>query len=123
MVAIELRDGELIVRLLGWDRIRALRSSVTVPFAHVAGVRAHPSEAYFDDAIVDSTRGVGTYVPGVLAVGTVELADGRAFYDVWDPRQAIAIDLVNEPLQHLVVEVRGEAPEETVQRIQQAVWH
>src|SRR5580693_4436716 len=47
-----------------------------------SGVRTHPREARFDEVIVDSWRGVGTYKPGNMAVGTVFLRDGRSFFDV-----------------------------------------
>jgi hypothetical protein len=123
MVTIEVEDDTLVVCLRGWDKVRALRSKLVVPLRHITGVRAHPREAFFDDAIVNSSRGVGMYVPGKLAIGTVELGDGRAFFDVRDPQRAIAIDLAHEPLHHLVLEVEGESPEAAVQRIENAVWH
>jgi hypothetical protein len=123
MVTIEVEDDNLLVSLRGWDKGRALRSKLVVPLRHITGVRAHPREAFFDDVIVNSSRGVGMYIPGRLAIGTVELSDGPAFYDVRDPHQAVAIDLAHEPLHHLVLEVVGESPEAAVQRIEHAVWH
>jgi hypothetical protein len=121
MVTIELTRDDLVVHVQGWDKVRAMRSTVTVPLAHVTGVRAHPEEAYFDDAIVESWRGIGTYVPGKVAAGTLFLADGRSFFDVHDPRRAIAIDLVGEQLLHLVVEVDGETPQAVAERIESAI--
>ncbi len=122
MVTIELGHKELIVHVRGWDKVGALRSKLIVPFGHIAAVRAHPREASFDDAIIDPTsRGLGVYVPGKFALGTVDLADGRSFFDLRDPSRAVAIDLVHEPLRHLVLEVEGETPEATVERIERAV--
>ncbi len=116
--SIELKEGELIVHIHGWDKVRAMRGTLSVPLAHVTGARAHPEEAWFDDVIVNSFSGVGVYIPGLLAVGTVDLADGRSFFDVHDPKKAIAIDLQHEHLQHLVVELDDETPEEAVHRIE-----
>jgi hypothetical protein len=121
MVNLELTPGALRVRILGWDIVYALRRSVTVRLAHVVGARARPPEADFDHAIFESWRGVGTYQPGQLAAGSVMLRDGRSFYDVHDPERAIAIDLEGEPYRHLVVEVDGEQPEATVERIEGAL--
>jgi hypothetical protein len=121
MVSIELTPRFLRVHIHGWDILRALRTTLSVPLRHVLGARARPPEADFDHAIVDSWRGVGTYSPGKLAAGTVMLRDGRSFYDVHDPDRAIAIDLTGERLQHIVVELDGEAPETAVERIDRAL--
>jgi hypothetical protein len=119
--SIELRDGDLIVHIHGWDALRALRTSVRIPLAHVTGARAQPREAYFDDVIVNTPLGIGVYVPGDYAVGTLYLRDGRSFFDVHDPKKTIAIDLRNEDLQHLVVELEDESPEEAVLRVENAI--
>jgi hypothetical protein len=121
MVSIELTKVDLVVHVHGWDKLRALRSSLTVPLGHVTGVRMHPREAHFDDVIVESWRGIGTYIPGKLAAGTCFVADGRAFFDVRDPSRAIAIDVRNEGIQHIVVELSDEEPEHCVQRIQRVL--
>jgi hypothetical protein len=111
----------LRIRIHGWDILLALRTSLTVPLAHVVGARARPPEADFDRAICEAWRGVGTYSPGKLAAGSVMLRDGRSFYDVHHPERAIAIDLAGEPYRHLVVEVDGEQPEASVERIERAL--
>jgi hypothetical protein len=117
MASIEITARELIVRLHGMDRVLALRSSVSVPLAHVAGIREHAEEANFDDAVRDSAWGIGTFVRGRVAAGTLRLRSGRSFYDVHDPSKAIVIDLRSEPFEHLVVQVDDESPETAVRRI------
>ena len=119
--SIELNGSDLIVHIHGLDKLRAFRGKLRFPLAHVIGARLHPPEAWFDDVIVDSASGVGVYTPGEQAVGTIELADGRSFYDVHDPEQAIAIDLHHEPLKHLVLELDDEEPEEAVRRIERVL--
>jgi hypothetical protein len=121
MVSIELTLDELVVHVHGWDKLNTMRSSLTIPLGHVTGVRMRPPEARFDDAIVDSWRGVGTYVPGRLAAGTCFLPDGRAFFAVRDPARTIAIDLRSEGLQHIIVELSDEEPEHAVERIQRVL--
>jgi hypothetical protein len=121
MVSIELTLDELVVRVHGWDKLHTMRSSLTIPLGHVTGVRSRPPEAQFDDAIVDSWRGVGTYVPGKLAAGTCFVSDGRAFFDVRDPSRVIAIDVRNEGVQHIIVELSDEDPDDAVERIQRVI--
>lgn len=121
MASIEITPHDLVVRVHGVDRVLALRSSVSVPLAHVAGVREHAAEANFDDAVRDSGRGIGTFVRGRVAAGSLRLPDGRAFYDVHDPRRAIVVDLRSEPFEHLVVQVDGESPEAAARRIRAAL--
>lgn len=121
MASVEITPRELVVRVHGVDRILAMRNSVTVPLAHVAGVRAHAAEARFDDAVRDSGRGIGTFVRGRIAAGTLRLADGRSFYDVRDPRKAIVVDLRSEPFEHLIVQIDEESPEAAARRIHEAL--
>jgi hypothetical protein len=121
MASIELTPHDLIVRVHGVDRVLAMRSSVSVPLSHVEGVREHAAEADFDDAVRDSGRGVGTFVRGRLAAGTLRLPNGRAFYDVHDPKKAIVVDLRSETFDHLVVEIDDEPPEIAARRIRDAI--
>jgi hypothetical protein len=121
MASIEITAHDLTVRVHGMDRVLALRSRVSVPLAHVAGVREHAEEANFDDAVRDSARGIGTFVRGRVAAGTLRLRSGRSFYDVHDPSKAIVIDLRSEPFEHLVVQVDDESTETAVRRIRYAL--
>jgi hypothetical protein len=121
MASIEINAHDLVVRLHGLDRVLALRSNVSVPLAHIVSVREHAEEANYDDAVRDSARGIGTFVRGRVAAGTLRLRGGRSFYDVHDPSKAIVIDLWSEPFEHLVVQVDGEPPETAVQRIRDAL--
>jgi hypothetical protein len=62
MASIEITRTELVIRMRGWNALFAMRGSLRVPLSHILAVRARPREAYFDDVIVESWRGVGTYV-------------------------------------------------------------
>jgi nucleotide-binding universal stress UspA family protein len=117
MATLELKPSHLVVHLHGWNILHALRGSVSIPLSHVEGVRLAPPEAFYDDVIVEAWRGVGTYAPGQYCIGTVQLADGRSFFDVRRPERALAIDLVGDPLRHIVVEPDDESPEHAARRI------
>lgn len=120
MASIEVRGQDLVVHMRGWDKLLAMRSTLTVPLRRVTGARARPSESNFDEAIAESWRGVGTYVYRKVAAGTMQVEDGRAFYDVHDPARTIAIDLQGDALQRIVVEIDDETPEDAVHRIELA---
>jgi hypothetical protein len=121
MVTIEVTRREVVVRLRGWDQVLAMRSTLRIPLSHVRKVRACPEEARYDDVIVDTWRGMGTYFPYRLAAGVVHLADGPSFYSVRRPERAIALDLDGEAMRHVVLEVDGESPESVAQRIERAL--
>jgi hypothetical protein len=121
MASIEITPRELVVRIRGLDKLLAMRTHLSVPLAHVAGVREQAEEAHFDDAVVDSSRGAGIFLRGRVAAGSLQLADGRSFYDVHDPRKAIVIDLEAEPFRHIVVELDDESPAAAARRIRSAL--
>jgi hypothetical protein len=121
MASVEIEGRELVVRMHGWSKVLAMRGTLRVPLSHVTGVRARPKEAYFDDAIVESWRGVGTYSPHKVAAGVVHLSDGPSFYDVRDPKRTIAIDVDSEPVRHLVLQIDSEDPDAAAARIERAI--
>lgn len=121
MASIEITRSELIVRLHGWNRVLAMRGTLRIPLSQVKAVRAQPAEANYDDVIVEPWRGVGTYVPRKVACGLVHLADGPSFFDVRDPKRAIALDVDHDDMRHVVVQIDDEAPEDTVRRIERAI--
>jgi hypothetical protein len=126
MAIIELTNHELCVRIPGWNAVLAMRRSVRMPLAHVRSVRVRPEEAHFDDHIIDSWRGIGTYTPRRLAAGLIYLRDGISFYEVRDPKMAIAIDVSNVRIygyqvRRLVLQVQRESPENAAARIEYAL--
>lgn len=118
MATIEVRNDRLIVYVTGIDVVLAMKMSIEIPLEHVLGVRTDAPEADFDTSVTDPSVGTGTLLRGRLAVGTVALADGLAFYDVRDKSNTIAIDLRHEKYQHLVVELEDETPTVAAQRIE-----
>jgi hypothetical protein len=126
MASIDITPSELIVRIHGWDKILAMRATLRIPLVHIIRAQARPREAYFDDVLVETWRGIGTYVRGKLAAGLVYLPDGPCFYDVHDASRAISIDVRGEPIHRVVVQIDGESPDEAVRRIERTIdarWH
>lgn len=113
MTNVSTAGDRLVVEMLGWDKVWALKSRVEVPLTHVAKI---------DTAAGERVRGVrlpGTYVPGVITAGTYRQKGKTEFWAVHDPQHAIAIELHDESFTRLVVEVTH--PAETVAEVQQAI--
>ncbi|AGL17679.1 hypothetical protein [Actinoplanes sp. N902-109] len=111
MARIDLTGDTLVVTVEGLDRLWALKSSLTIPLAHVRG-------ATHDPGIVREPKGVrapGTHVPGVLVAGTFHTEGERVFWAVHDPAKALVIELTDERYARLVVEV--DDPRGTADRI------
>lgn len=126
MAIIELTRTELVVRFRGWNAVHALRRSLCIPLGHVRAVRCRPHEGRFDEAVVEGWRGIGTYVPGRMAVGLLHLRNGPSFLEVRDPKHTIAVDVEHERIwgyrvNHLVLQVERESPEAAGSRIEHAI--
>ena len=122
MATIEIKDKALIVTVEGLDKIMALRSSITVPLAHITGVTARPDISQVMYMPVGSQfRGVRN--PGSVIAGTLVMADGSGyvFCDVHDETKALAIELQHDEFKRLIIEVSGHTPEAARDLIQAAL--
>ena len=122
MATIEITDSSLIVHVEGLDKLFTLKSSITVPLAHVRSVTVRPDVRDLMYMEMGATfRGVQS--PGWLVAGTLRSPDGShcVFCDVHDPNRAIAIELEHDVYQRLLVEISNESPEEAQRRIERAV--
>jgi len=116
MAQIELTPDTLIVHITGIDRLWALKSHLDIPLAHVVGAALAADEA---KEWLHETHISGTHVPGMLSAGTFHHHGDRVFWDVHDPKKAIAIQLKDDKLARLVVEV--DDPSATLAAISHAV--
>jgi hypothetical protein len=121
MASVTVTRTEIVVGIHGWNIVRAMRSSLRIPLGRVTSVRLRPKEGYFDDAIIEPWRGIGTYSPGKVACGLVYLKDGPSFYEVRDPTRAIAVDVEGQRMRHYVFQIDRETPESAVSRIEHAM--
>ncbi|MGP6157887.1 MAG: hypothetical protein ACLPYS_10355 [Vulcanimicrobiaceae bacterium] len=103
MVTIETTADELIVRPQGLHRFLAFASEVRVPLAHVVSAARAEEEA---GGWFHGIRLPGTNIPGIVTAGTFRDSDGKTFWDVSDPKRAIAIRLRDDGYAKLIVEVQ-----------------
>jgi hypothetical protein len=102
LVDLTLAEGKLMLHVRGTDKLWAFKSSLEIPLAHIAGVRADPEVARGG---YHGIRMPGTNVPGVITAGTFYQDGKRVFWDVHHPEKTIVIDLRDERYSELVVEV------------------
>ncbi len=96
MASIEISDKNLIVHIHGWDKLLALRSTLTIPLEHVKGAVAHPADAHYDK--MKGLRVAGGYWPGSFAAGYFWVTAG-AFAE-----QRAALDKLESAHKHLSAE-------------------
>jgi hypothetical protein len=118
MARIDIRNETLLVHVEGFDKVRAMKSSLAIPLRHILGVELNPSLEVHREA---GWTVKGTYYPGRTYEGTFKTPDGDVFCDVHNPAQAIGISLIDEPYTRLVLEVPNERPESVKARIEQAL--
>ena len=102
MVDLSVSDGNLMLHVRGADKLWAFKSSLEIPLAHVAEIRADPSIAH---GWWHGIRMPGTHIPDVITAGTFYQDGKRVFWDVHNPDNTIVIDLRDERYNELVIEV------------------
>ena len=102
MVTISIEGADLVLEVQGFDKIWSLRSRLQIPLAHIRAIHPAPDEArrWFH-----GLKLAGSHIPGVISAGTFYEDHGLVFWDVHDPDNAVALDLVDERYHRLVVEV------------------
>jgi hypothetical protein len=115
MVDLSVTGTNLVLQVRGADRLWALKSSLEIPLAHIAGVRADPNVA---KGWYHGIRAPGTNLPGVITAGTFYQHGQRVFWDVHHPEGAIVIELRDERYNELIVEVSD--PQAAVELIRSA---
>lgn len=113
MTAVSASDGKIIVEVQGWDRLWAFKKRLEIPFGHITSIRSAVEER------PSGIRAPGTYIPGIITAGTYHQTGKKVFWNVHNPKRAIAIDLHDERYTTLIVEVAD--PEATICEIQRAI--
>lgn len=106
MVDLSTTESTLTLHVRGADKLWAFKSSLEIPLAHIAGVRADPEIAR---GWYHGVRLPGTSVPGIITAGTFYQDGKRVFWDVHHPENTIVIDLHDENFNQLIVEVADPA--------------
>lgn len=67
MATVHISDDELLIEMHGIDKLWALRSSMTIPLAHIRDVEVRPKDAHVDN--MKGALRVGSYIPGHVLAG------------------------------------------------------
>ncbi len=107
MVSVTQQGDDILFTVQGMHKVWAFKSSLTIPRAHIAGVRQDAAAA----RDLHGFRALGTSVPWVIKAGTFYFNYGLkpTFVDVMHPEQTIVIDLHDEDYQQLIIEVEDPA--------------
>jgi hypothetical protein len=116
MVDLSIAEGKLTLNVRGADKLWAFKSTLEIPLAHVASVRADPEVAR---GWYHGIRLPGTNLPGVITAGTFYQEGERVFWDVHHPENTIVIGLHDERFHQLIVEVAD--PQAAVSLIQSSL--
>jgi hypothetical protein len=102
MVELSISGGNLVLHVMGADKLWALKSSLEIPLKHIAEIKADPAKAR---GWWHGIRLPGTSIPGVLTAGTFYQDGKRVFWDVHNPDNTVVIELKDERYNELIVEV------------------
>jgi len=116
MVDLSISGGNLVLHVRGADKLWAFRSSLEIPLAHIAKIRADTVIAH---GWWHGFRIPGTNVPGVLTAGTFYQDGKRVFWDVAVPDNTVVIELKDERYNELIVEVAD--PKAAVEMVKAAL--
>jgi hypothetical protein len=116
MVTISIEGDRIHFEVQGWDRVWTLRSQLSIPLSHIAGVAIDREAAR---GWWHGLKLFGTNMPGIVTAGTFYQSGGIVFYDVHDPEKTIVLELDHETYKRLIVEV--ENPEEAVAMVKAAI--
>lgn len=108
MVSITKENNNFVFKILGFHKLWAFRSSITVPKENIV-------KAYQDIEELHKWAGfrVGTYVPFVIIAGNYFVGNKRNFWDVMKEKNTIIVELKNNSYNKLYIQV--ENPEESLQ--------
>ncbi len=102
MVDLSISGGTLVLHVRGADELWAFMSSLEIPLAHIAEIRADPAIAHGG---WHGLRMPGANIPGVLTAGTFYQDGKRVFWDVHNPDNTVVFELRDELYNKLIVEV------------------
>ena len=115
-VSVTLTNDALHVDIRGWARILALKGSIQIPLAHIAGIRLAGADAH------DWRSGFkmsGARIPGLIKAGTFRGHQTSDFWYVRHPEQAVLIELRDEKFARLMIEV--DQPDALIAQVRQAI--
>ena len=115
--SIDMNASSMTVTLRGLDVVWATRRRIVVPLGHIRGAH-HDAHAASHGPWLGAGR-TDALLDYAVAAGPMLVHGRHEFWDVHDPRQAVAIDLAGEQYDRLVIEV--DDPAATVAAVNTAV--
>jgi hypothetical protein len=116
VVQISVKDGEIVLDVLGWSQFFALKRQIRIPFNEIKGAERTAGAA---KRWWNGWRIPGTHIPGVIVAGTYYRSGGREFWDVRRGNRALAINLKGGKYKRVVVDV--EDPDATLAMVNEAI--
>jgi hypothetical protein len=116
MVDLSISGGNLVLHVRAADKLWAFKSSLEIPLAHIAEIKADPTIAH---GWWHGLRMPGTNIPGVLTAGTFYQDGKRVFWDVHNPENTVVVLLKDERYNELIVEVAD--PQAAVELVKAAL--
>ena len=104
MVKIEKEGNNFVFEIMGFHKLWALKSRLTIPAANIGKVYADQAKSSW----VWGLRMPGTQIPGVITAGTYIVKEGTIFCDVMDVSKSIVVELNDEHYKKLVIEVEDQ---------------
>ncbi len=111
LAEVEVRDGTLIVRPRGMNRLWAFKGEVRVPVSQVSGVRTGVARR----SVPSRLRTLGTYVPGLIQAGSYRGNGERSFWLVGRTPTVTVIDCPGARFDRIVLQL-GDATAERLRR-------
>ena len=115
MIDLRIEGDELVLKMLGWDKIWALKSELRVALGDISDVRRAENLSWLPSAV----RCPGTCLPGVITAGNYWKLSGWEFWLVHNPKNALVVELERGFYGRLVVE--PENPEATLDWLQNKI--
>jgi hypothetical protein len=112
MARLVVKGGDLIVRLSWWEKAAARRRNVHVPLSAVHQVAVEPDWW----RALRGVPGRGTFIPGVLSLGTRPHPCGKDFAAVHAPRPVVCVEL-RHPSPYSRLAVTGPDPQATARTL------
>lgn len=119
MTEVTIENGNVVVRLVGLNKLLALKSSLTIPLDSITSVEYVP-ELRTNDYLNWFSFKIGTALPGKVAEGTFLTHEGKLFVNMHQGAQGIVLTLENDEYQAVVLEV--EDAQNVYQSIRKALY-
>ena len=103
-VTVELGDGHLQVALTGWDRVLALKSSLSVPVASITSVEAKGRNE-IERLPGRWLRLPGTYVPSMVHHGSYGRKPHRDFWALFRQERVLVVHMAGWEYERLILAV------------------